>query len=399
MCQFNTVVQNNLPVLFQAYLANTHNLSGQAKTGENLLRVVLEDIKDFERKFGVNLISWVTDDGPDGKKMRRLLLKHFPHLTVLLCWAHQIQLILGDALKASAELRGALSAAATIVKWFNSHDRALFLLCEEQRHVFGKARALILPVITRWTSHYLSTNRLLQIKDAVTGVVERYGPELITSVGREDAAIEAARNIVSLIKKDGLWETLQRCVPITFYLLLLTYLGSARFIFEPLAVASVVLQASSTRMDHVLLTLGNLYHIYSITLCDKIDNSVRAALLKSLEKRWKAADQPIFILAVIFNPFIRADAFTPTKLTVMQLWKLVQAAVDRFWKIEADSDTFMALKDYLGRVGDFSDMAMELARFYELAKRDVRSACFLSTLITYFFPRVATSIQCQSGAC
>ncbi|KAI0026474.1 hypothetical protein K488DRAFT_6909, partial [Vararia minispora EC-137] len=76
----------------KAYLASTYNMSGQPKTGDNLFRIVLEEIKSFETKYGVEVVAWVTDDGPDGKKMRRLLAKHMKKLIVLLCWAHQIQL-------------------------------------------------------------------------------------------------------------------------------------------------------------------------------------------------------------------------------------------------------------------------------------------------------------------
>jgi hypothetical protein len=34
-------------------------------------------------------------------------------------------------------------------------------------------------------------------------------------------------------------------------------------ILEPLAIANNVAQACYTRLDHVGLTLGNLYHIYN----------------------------------------------------------------------------------------------------------------------------------------
>ena len=73
----------------------------------------------------------------------------------------------------------------------------------------------------------------------------------------------------------------------------------------------MVLQASHTRMDHVALTWANLYHIYDTVLpaSGLVNLGTCDAITRSIEKRWKAADQPLFILAVIFNPYTRADAF------------------------------------------------------------------------------------------
>ncbi|KAI0026736.1 hypothetical protein K488DRAFT_64797, partial [Vararia minispora EC-137] len=80
-------------VLRMPYLTDTRNLSGQRKTGDNLFRIIEQQIRELEGpRYGVEVIGWITDDGPDGKKARRLLLEAHPHLMVLVCWAHQVQL-------------------------------------------------------------------------------------------------------------------------------------------------------------------------------------------------------------------------------------------------------------------------------------------------------------------
>ena len=73
-------------------------------------------------------------------------------------------------------------------------------------------------------------------------------------------------------------------------------------ILEPLAIAANVAQASHTRLDHVLLMLGNLVRIFSQNL--EFDEDLRLGVLASLEKRWKKADQDVFITAMFLNPFI-----------------------------------------------------------------------------------------------
>ena len=103
----------------------------------------------MERLYGVQVIAWCTDDGPDGKKMRRLLQAQFPWLITLLCWAHQINLIVGDVLGVRGSVTEDINHALEVVKWFNNHSTALELLRQQQVLTFsGTAWALILPVIT-----------------------------------------------------------------------------------------------------------------------------------------------------------------------------------------------------------------------------------------------------------
>jgi len=45
------------------------------------------------------IIAWCTDDGPNGKKMRQLLKLLFSWIIVIVCWAHQINLVVGDFLR------------------------------------------------------------------------------------------------------------------------------------------------------------------------------------------------------------------------------------------------------------------------------------------------------------
>ena len=104
--------------------------------------------------FLVKVIAWCTDDGPDGKKARRLLRLLFAWMIVLVCWAHQINLIVGDFLRLKLPFLESIPLALDVVKWFNNHGAALALLQTEQRLTYhGKTFALILLVITRWTAH------------------------------------------------------------------------------------------------------------------------------------------------------------------------------------------------------------------------------------------------------
>ncbi|EDR03851.1 uncharacterized protein LACBIDRAFT_306593 [Laccaria bicolor S238N-H82] len=64
-----SVVSSLMTVDTIPYLVQTHNVMHDAKTGDHLLKLVLEDIVLMETKYGVILIAWCTDDSPDGKKI------------------------------------------------------------------------------------------------------------------------------------------------------------------------------------------------------------------------------------------------------------------------------------------------------------------------------------------
>ena len=74
---------------------------------------------------------------------------------------------------------------------------------------------------------------------------------------------------------------------------------------EPLAIAANVTQTASCRLDTVLLTFGFLVMQYQ-KLTDIDDLTASTSIISSLEKRWMAADQDIFIATVIVNSFYRA---------------------------------------------------------------------------------------------
>jgi len=103
----------------------------------------------MEEKFGTQLIAWCTDDGPDRKKMRQLLQVLFVWLIIILCWVHQINLVMGDFLVIQRAVMDDINHALEVIKWFNNHSTALTLLQTEQMLTFeGSFWVLILPAIT-----------------------------------------------------------------------------------------------------------------------------------------------------------------------------------------------------------------------------------------------------------
>ncbi|KAA1478743.1 hypothetical protein DENSPDRAFT_757739, partial [Dentipellis sp. KUC8613] len=101
--------------------------------------------------------------------------------------------------------------ALEIVKWFNHHSRAIGILKDVQLKMstMGIPLCLILPVLTRWTSHFLSISRLLQLETFFLHAVAEHGGELENCARKEKTAIARAKEIVQIIKDSQFWFALR----------------------------------------------------------------------------------------------------------------------------------------------------------------------------------------------
>lgn len=187
----------------------THDVSAQPKTGENLLNLVVEDIRWSEEMYSLAVIAVCSDDGGDARRMRRLLLGQMPWLIVVLCWAHQINLIVGDYLSLRLPFQDCVPKALTVIKWMNNHSRALGLFRQEQLCTFQKVLALILPVITRWTAHYLSLRRLLTVEKALKASWLKWGDTMIASAGSKSADKAKAIAVQDTIDDPKFWRDIR----------------------------------------------------------------------------------------------------------------------------------------------------------------------------------------------
>lgn len=76
------------------------------------------------------------------------------------------------------------------------------------------------------------------------------------------------------------------------------------------------------------------------------DENLQLGATNSLEKRWKKADQDIFIVAVFLNPYIRAKLFRQQFLTEAQLYNIVERLYERLMCCKADLGFMGAFEDY-----------------------------------------------------
>jgi hypothetical protein len=186
-------------------------MTGRPKTGDELFELVKCALVFAKETYGVEVIA-VCTDGPDGKKMRRLVKEQMPSLAAFECWAHQSSLITGNYLAIKAPWMAAAKLAIEVIKWFNNHGTALDLLRAQQRLSFDKILPLILPIITRWVSQYCSLRRLKKLERAIRACVITHEARLKVCAGRKDEQIEAAERIIAIVKDDSFWKDIERWV-------------------------------------------------------------------------------------------------------------------------------------------------------------------------------------------
>ncbi|KAH7917236.1 hypothetical protein BV22DRAFT_1026766, partial [Leucogyrophana mollusca] len=125
----------------------------------------------------------------------------------------QINLVVSDIFKAKNTFINIVSDALEVVKWFNNHSRALGMLREVQKEKFNKVLCLILPVLTRWTSHYLAVTRLLELeitfKQLMLNAANDATQALLRCAGDKPAAKTAAQKIFDILERYEFWGKLR----------------------------------------------------------------------------------------------------------------------------------------------------------------------------------------------
>lgn len=100
---------------------------------------------------------------------------------------------------------------------------------------------------------------------------------------------------------------------------------------------------------------------------------VREKILESLEKRWAAADQDIFIAAVVLNPFLCGHCLSRRNvlLTPIGLCNLMKDIHLRIFGTAVDSKFQAAFMDYYNDCAEFSAACMALDGWLDTAKQEV----------------------------
>ncbi|KDQ21329.1 hypothetical protein BOTBODRAFT_123015, partial [Botryobasidium botryosum FD-172 SS1] len=307
---------------------HVHNVSAARKNATALLDMMKDELGYNEATLGVVNIGACSDASGESRAARSRLLAQMPHLLVVDCYSHQIQLIVGDYLKKNPTVSLHIQQLTDVANWFNNHSFALGLLAREQATTRTIILVLLMPNLTRWTTHSLSVDRFLDLEGDLKSVVAKQEANLVVAAGTKAKAKAKAREIIGYIKNESLWNGLR---PISEHL-------------QPLAVASLATQGIDTRPDIVILVLGKLYKIYS------------DILQRDGTKTEANSAHPLFICALYLNPLVSFQIFNGNVIPPLAIWGMCAKLYKRVFRAEVVPDCFATeIRDYHYHRGAFSD--------------------------------------------
>ena len=205
-------------------LSDQYNMTKELKTDNRIFKFMKANKKLMEKKYNITVVGWCADEGPDTKKGKHLMENEFLWMIILVCWVHQINLIVGDLLGVKHELIKVIKIVLKIITWFNTHSVPLSWLQDEQELTYSVLWVIFLPVVTHWLTHYHICTRLLKIERAICACWLHKGEDMILKAGKTEKQ-ERARAVLEPIRDPEFWKKLHRQVESnSWYLLPQTHL-------------------------------------------------------------------------------------------------------------------------------------------------------------------------------
>lgn len=200
---------------FQSYPVQLADTSAERKTADNFLVQIRGVFSDLQSEWSARTAAFITDNSGESLAARQQISQEIPGLLVFPCYAHQVNLIVGDYLKkcGASFLGRTVELADGLITWLRSKTYVLALIQEIQQNAGKRTLTILRAVITRWIAHYLAYGRLLDIRPDLLALVAndstRLESQLIT--GKADAKEKARKMIALIVDKDNeFWPGLAR---------------------------------------------------------------------------------------------------------------------------------------------------------------------------------------------
>ncbi|TFK58634.1 hypothetical protein BDN72DRAFT_781827 [Pluteus cervinus] len=287
----------NLTVGGKTYLIDLILATAHKKDGESMCNAFEGMIDKAEQLYGVVVVGFCCDnDGGSQRGRKDLVLRH-PWLFGPPCCAHQFQLVLGEYFTVNVDAAKTAEQATDLIGWVLNHARVRSIFNEVQAtSPSGKVLAFLVANMTRWTTHFIAFDRLGDLKDSLRRAVLLRKDEIISAqVGAEknrqkrEKLQQDAETHCDLIDDRGFWDRLTLIVDD----------------LEPICFGLNMNQTDAMRPDQALLTFVGIFLYFQ----KHVNPVVAAGMTKRIEKRWKALDQPMFVLALVLNPYQGVSRF------------------------------------------------------------------------------------------
>ncbi|KAJ6618631.1 hypothetical protein B0H10DRAFT_2189463 [Mycena sp. CBHHK59/15] len=341
----------------KSYLIDLIHTRGKKKDGESMAIAFCSHIDKAEKDYGCIVVCYVCDnDG--GSQLGRKLLG---------------QLILLDYIKENKRAAQIAEEVTDAIGWINNHERVRDVFDDVQAEQNGgTVLAYLMANLTRWTTHFVAFNRFLQLKAPLRqAAILRRNEIIAAQLGAEKNKkkqkkfTDEAKKFCDLLDNPTFWKHLQTIADD----------------IEPICYITNINQGEKTRADQVLLGFAGIYLHFK----RHADPVVAAGIVKRIEKRWAAMDQPLFLMALVLNPYERVSRFGDQagvniftlRTVLIELYRRVksrppvdvptpeqQAALDTE-KVAKEAEVSQAFLKYMSTLGVFADFEKSRADFQE----------------------------------
>ncbi|GLB45578.1 putative protein of unknown function (DUF 659) [Lyophyllum shimeji] len=355
----------NLSVGGKTYLVDLILATAHRKDGVSMCKAFEGMIDKAEDVYGVCIVAFCCDNNGGSQRGRKDLMLKRPWLFGPPCCAHQFQLILGDYFIENEEAAETAEDATDLIGWVRNHGLVRSVFDETQAEIStppGKVLAFLVGNMTRWNTHFIAFDRLYDLKDPLRrAVISRRQDIIAGQVGAEknrqkkQKLEDDAVAHCELIDDGGFWRRLKSVIDD----------------LEPICLGLNMNQTDAMRPDQALLTFAGIFLYFQ----KHPKHSVANGMAKRIEKRWKALDQPMFVLALVLNPFEGISRFgdkaaiSPFTLhtILLETYRRVRSKPPNVPRSEDEAQTYEAMRvrkerevseaflSYLSSKGAFED--------------------------------------------
>ncbi|KAL0564419.1 hypothetical protein V5O48_017626 [Marasmius crinis-equi] len=370
----------NVTCEHKAYTTDLILATGHKKDGASMCIAFEEMIEDQEDEYGLVVVAVCSDNDGGTARGRKDLIVKWPWLFGIPCLAHQFQLILGDYFKENPAAAETAEQATALIGWLLNHQLVRTVFNEVQAATSnppGVVLAFLMACITRWNTHLVAFDRLLVLQQSMRqAALTRRDDIIAAQVGAESNAKKKAKlredaiSQIDLIDDVGFWKQLKAVVDD----------------IEPICLGVNINQTDSMCLDQAVLTLAGIF----LHFRKHPERAVAQGMVKRIELRWKALDQPLFLFAVIMNPFEKLTRFgdkaniLPFTLNdvALQLFRRVNSQppkvprsedAEREFQVnlkERESKLSNAFLHYLSGSGPFQDWENSRENFERVKEKD-----------------------------
>ncbi|KAJ7028223.1 ribonuclease H-like domain-containing protein [Mycena alexandri] len=362
----NPLTGVNLSTGGKSYLVDLIQSNGHKKDGKSMCTAFLAMIDAAEQKYHCAVILFVCDNDGGSQRGRKDAVIVRPWLLVAPCCAHQGQLILADYFRVNEAASDIAEQATTAIYWIVSHDGVKKIFDDIQFKKCFVVLVYVMANMTRWTTHYLAFRRLLDLKIPIRFAAMGMRAEILEAQLGAEKNAKAIKKITAQVNEQcDLLESIE------FWSGIQTVVND----IEPICYATNINQSDTTRLDQVLLTFAGLYRHFSAHK----DPVVAKGMMERIEKRWRALDQSMFVIAMVLNPYECLERFGDKaglnafnlNTELLTLYRRIRSRPRPRPRPEgedarAEKAVSAAFMHYLSGTGDFASWNQHKASFQDL---------------------------------